>query len=219
MKNHLPVIAFTLLTITTVHAQSGGPNPASANLIFNDTSNSNVGVFNPGATFTLNVSLNYSGANPTGANGITYFLESVNSGGNSATGIFTITGRTLATFTDPQTTSFPASDPINGNNGNSSDLGASGGAQSQGIFALGTLTIAISGSAPAGSYTLSNLTTFENFGKGAVLFGSDGSGFDLPSSSYSVQIIPEPATWSMLVLGGMSCAGARFFRRGRQRQS
>lgn len=203
MKKYIAIFVCASVTAAVVFGQAGEPTPANASLLFSDLSNALSGTYAPGNTFTLNVSLNYGGTDPANADGISYWLESLTSSNASAPGIFSITSRILSTWTDPQTDPFTAQ-AIDGSDGNSDDLGASGSAQTAGTFELGRLTFSIDANAAPGTYKLQDITTGENFNKGAVLSGSDGV-FDLPASIYTVNItaVPEPSTW----LAGMGAAG------------
>lgn len=223
MRKHFALLFSALCALSASAFAQGGPNPANAVLVFNDNNGAAAsGSFAPGATITLDIRLDFMGPNPPNASGITFFFEARQGSTGTGAGVtgFSITNRQFTNgtetspWTDPGTNAITFPQAINGTSGNANDLGSSGGAVSPSLIFIARLTITISGSLAPGTYTLQNITTNENAGKGAVI-DSNATSFDLPTSLYTVTVVPEPTTWSLIVLGGLACVGVAAMRRRR----
>ena len=92
------------------------------------------------------------------------------------------------------------------------DLGATGTTQSAGTFKVETITLQLTG-APAGTYTLQATTQSPKTSE-----VTDNNQFtDIPvTSTYSITVVPEPATLSLLGLGGLSSIGLTMLRARRK---
>lgn len=170
---------------------------------------------NPGGTITLNLSLTSTSEHTVG---LDYFMRAAPVASGSATGLFTITGRTIpgtSPYSDPTNTNATVLDLTSANlkltrgtppntftNSNGSDLGATASAeQVAGTFPVATYTLSISSSAPIGSsYTIS---TYSDPGSGYSA-GSDQNFGVFPFTSQAtttVTVVPEPAAMAFAIVG------------------
>lgn len=180
---------------------------AAVSLSFSPTSTQ----VNPGGTITLNLSLTSSTEHTVG---LDYFLRAAPVASGSATGLFTITGRTIpgtSPYSDPTNTNTAVLDAASANlkltrgtftNSNGTDLGASSSAeQVAGTFPVATYTLSISSSAPIGSsYTIS---TYSDPGSGYSA-GADQNFGVFPFTSQAtttVTVVPEPAGLALAIVG------------------
>lgn len=82
-------------------------------------------------------------------------------------------------------------------------------------FTLQTLTISI-GSAPAGTYTFFTSTEANaGFRYGDVFDDPFTDTYTVGQGSFDITVVPEPSTWSMLILGGLGTVGLVALRRRR----
>jgi hypothetical protein len=181
------------------------------------------GTFNPTTTFNLDTSATFTGF--TGR-GLSYWIEVP----TALAPFITITGETYFTWTDDNQTFF-GSDVFNdaagadsGFLGESRDLGATsvfGGSppayqqdKAAGTYKVSTLNFALSG-APAGTYTL-QLETLTPRRSEINEADSNGTAHYVTTSTYTITVVPEPATWSLIGLSGLGAVALTSLRARRR---
>jgi hypothetical protein len=235
MKKILPILTASLM----VSAGLAFGQTGTAMLSFDDTVNNTIvgnlhdsnlstsaGTFSSGTgTFTIDANLTWSGGT---ASGLSYWLETE----SGIASKISITNETYFTFTTPQDTEAAASASnswkftasggtdsgftrdISNPGAQTGDLGATGTATSatSGTTHVSELTFQITGLAP-GTYHLETthlgtLPSEATVNNNDALFSSQGI--------YTFTVVPEPATMSLLALGGLSSFGLTALRRRRR---
>ena len=233
-KTILTLVVTSLLAITSARAAI-----TSALLSFNDNnvdgnSNntlwlSNTGTFN----FSIDVFLTFTADpnNPNMLQGLSFWLETE----TGAASKITLTGETYTTITTPTDTSankafntsagadagFLAShdtvvNPVTGTV-DTGDLGGTFAPAAAGTYKMATLSFSVSGLAP-GTYHLET-THLAGLTSEATNNATDPSQRDtlLPQAIYTITVIPEPATLSLLGLGSLGSVGLTMLRARRRK--
>lgn len=194
----------------------------SASFSFDDNSGTATsGTYNPNDTFTLSL---FGTASGFTADGFSLWLEVPTT--NEFNTTINITSATYIQFTDSIQPNYPKvfNDPSGARPGYvsdhdtgapSGDLGAVSDDPSQqftGTMLLANYTFSLAG-APAGTYTLYST---EISPKGSEINDTSFVSHNAPAASYTITVVPEPSTWSMLILGGLGTVGLVALRRRRR---
>lgn len=177
------------------------------------------GTFNSTASFNLTTSVTFSGF--TGA-GLSYWLEVP----SALAPFISITSRTYQTWTDNTvgagTVVFnSATGADSGFTGENADLGATSTtdvnnnfnqAQPPGTYPVTTLGFNLSG-APAGTYTLQLETISPHISE---ISDTSHVAHAVGVSTYTITVVPEPATWSLFGIGGLGTFGLTWLRARRK---
>ncbi len=182
------------------------------------------GTYNSTDTFSFDVNLTLSGWTGAGltAAGLSYWLQVP----TALAPYITITSNTYFTFTDsinpgvPKTfTDTGGANPGYLSDKGPSDLGDLGAITNDmseeiqdGMYKMTTVTFSLSG-APLGTYDL--LTTNLGGKASEVNDTSFGTHF-IPTGTYHIAVVPEPSTWSLVVLGGLGAVGLTTLQRRRR---
>jgi len=194
---------------------------ADALISFNDNNNADAGPaagsYSAGDSFTFDITLSVTntGTDPVpNVNGFSLWFET--SAANNS--YFTITSRTLSTFTDPNTPGLTYPQAIVAG-GNTNDLGGTGTTQlTNNSYMVMSITIKIDASTPAGTYTIFSTTTNSNpdHSKRSVASDSSFTSHPLAQTAYTITVVPEPATLSLLGLGSLGSLGLTMLRARRK---
>lgn len=221
----LPVVV-SLLPLSWANAQTG------TFLEFNNSSSNTVGgalqTINiaAGGTFVLSLQINAAQA----TNSLDYWLTQFS---GPTTGAFTITSWdfTGSAYPDPSFTGSFAGDTYSNTTGapfspdgiidgrlqprDGPDLGASttsGGDIASGLHQVVNLTLQVSPTAASGTY---ELRSFDYSGFGWSNTASPDNPFD-NQAAININVVPEPSTWSLVILGGLGAVGVTTLRRRRR---
>jgi hypothetical protein len=213
----------TLLLTVSLWLSASWAFAQTASFSFNDTTAPagtlvdtnaavNAATFSSGTgTFNVDVSLTFAGGTSTG---YSLWLETETGGASK----ISITGETLFTFTTPtdsEAKPWGFTDSAGAHSGflsdisatQAGDLGATGTAQAAGTFKVTDLQFTLSGLAP-GTYHLET-TSVGTKPSEATVAGNDAFA---PQSIYTITVVPEPATWSLLILAGLGALALNILR-------
>ena len=160
----------------------------------------NAGTYNSTDTFSFDIFLTYAGYN---SGGFSFWFDT---NADAAPHIF-ITGFTWgATFPAHQNVSFPLGFTDLESDGryttpNPSDFGSGtpSGFIGPGTYFVGHISLSLSGLAP-GIYTLQTTTMSPRTSEVTSFDGTTFGDENIPASTYTINIVPEPSTFALLVV-------------------
>jgi hypothetical protein len=172
----------------------------TASFAYNDGSGlPDSGTYTPGSSFTFSITLAFTaGGAVANLEGLSYWFEQSTS---SAPFYFSITNRNVtgSMFTTLQTPglTYPQSlAPQNANDLGATLPGATG--VGSGNYFIANITVAIDASAVPGTYIIQNTTTG---GKTSAISDDQGHSFAIPKATYTITVVPEPASVALLMMG------------------
>lgn len=192
----MPIQKILLTFVTAAVALFGATHRSpgqTATFSYDDGSGpADAGSYPAGAKFTFSINLTFApGGNVANLAGLSYWFEQQNP---NAPYYFSITNRdvTGSQFTFLQTPGLTYPQALAPSN--QKDLGAatqSNMGVGAGTYFISNLTISIDPTTPPGTYIIENVTTG---GKRAVIFDDQGHGFNIPQTTYTINVVPFTIT-------------------------
>jgi hypothetical protein len=216
-KTLLILVAAAALLVPPLQAQITFTASPSAQTI--DLSSTNV--FN--VTFTLTV----GAGGPAMVNGFDLFVETNTTNNPNGNGFFSITGATAllpgsdlpsGTPSYPDTISTAGSDHADfAQNVHSQGFTSDTDTSTANPVPLETLSFSIDPSTPAGTYFFRTTNDATSTDKFSLISDANNNAHPVDNdATFSITVVPEPATWSLVVLGGVGCVGLGLIRRKRR---
>jgi hypothetical protein len=174
------------------------------------------GSYAPGSSFTLSMQVNATNPPETDLNGFSLWLAPGNAAWNN---FFTITSKTVGDFPDSNNGLTAGGEGIVAG-GTVHDLGYTNDVgvnfPSPSTKNGGTLTIQIGAGVAPGVYTIHTTVLADNSSKQTEM--NDGSfvQHQVGSSVYTITVVPEPSTWSLLGVGSIGSLGLTWLRARRR---
>jgi hypothetical protein len=217
--------------ILAITASTGLAYTSNAAFTWNPTGPTSVSA---GSNFSETLQLQITGATPTQITGFDLILEGATvQGGKNISGDFAVTGTSspltsagwipagIPTF--PETLTSGNSDHP-GFSQNADNLGYAGPpAQPASNYSsptsIETLTLSIAPNTPAGTYTFETTGVYQTPAGGTTARFSDitnsgdpNSPYQIAPATFTITVVPEPATWSLFVLGAIATFGLTVWR-------
>jgi opacity protein-like surface antigen len=182
------------------------PHGASQSLTFDDLGlgggTANSGSYAPGSTFSFDVLLTYSGYNCTG---LSFWLEA----STPNAGSLSITGVTYGTTFPDATQTAPNPAPFNSATGATAgfmtenrDLGSTindfGNVPGPGTYFVAHITFSIGAGAAPINWIIQSTVASPHTSEATSFDGTTFADNGLPSAQYFINVIPEPATSSLI---------------------